>query len=196
MICDEHEQRPRDQERVAIRVAQGERLRHQLADHELEEHDHDDDQHERRRRDRARRLRSAPRAIGSSARAAERRRRGAERGDADLDRREEPLGMIAQRLIASARLSRRRMNSRSRVLRTQRIAISAPANSPLPTGTPTRSATPSPCVPARSIPDMLRSVSTRDRPPQRRSASAYITPRARRSCAPSSTSCGPRSARA
>src|SRR6185503_3672660 len=36
-------------------------------------------------------------------------------------------------LTASARLSLRRINSRKRVLRTLRIAISAPAKSPLPT---------------------------------------------------------------
>src|SRR5262245_50039363 len=42
-------------------------------------------------------------------------------------------GVSRSFLTARARLSLRRMNSRRRVLRTDKIAISAPAKSPLPT---------------------------------------------------------------
>src|SRR4029079_5442671 len=62
----------------------------------------------------------------------------------------------------------------NRVFRTLRTAISAPENNPLAMRSPTTISNDEP-MPARSIPDMLRRMSTRDRPPPA-ARSRYITP--------------------
>jgi hypothetical protein len=82
-------------------VAEGERLRHQLAEHDREVGDADDDDHER---DRLGDRKGEPEALERlpervrDRRAAERRGGGADDGDADLDGGEKALGLDAERL--------------------------------------------------------------------------------------------------
>ena len=97
---------------------------------------------------------------------------------ADLDRRQEPFGLLAQLLDGNhrARGSLRRISSRSRVVRTVSTAISAPENRPWIISNPTTISNSEPMLcPGRSIRYMFVIMSTRPPPPTTVKKS-YITP--------------------
>ena len=127
-------QRPGDEQRVALGGAQRQGLGHQLAQHQRQiGHDrhHQREGHLLARPSQARATQRPDQPPGDR-RAAEGRRGGAHHGDADLHRGQEALRVVAQRHAPRARARcLRSISSCRRVLRTERIAISAPAKTPL-----------------------------------------------------------------